>query len=273
MNFCIRWIFIFCLLWPGVAGLTAQTDEVGGILDRAAARLEAFPELISWQAVIISSQVEMDKNWDPKKELVTRKRIHIAGKNRREEILEARETEKGITRDVTTEYRERTQQEEAEASEKSSEGSEKKGKGKRQGFTLTDDHLFPFSSEARGKYEFSRGEDSVWQGVPVLVLESRARVPQKELMEGRYYLNKESLIVMRAELRPSQLPRVVKAIEMDFWFDVLPEGYLVLKKTRVKFEAALVIKRIRMLTEEEYSEYRVLDASYGDSEESARPHG
>lgn len=273
MNFCFRWCFLFCLLWPAAAGLRAQSDETARILDQAASRLEAFPELESWQALVTSSRVEMDKNWDPKKELVVRKRIHITGQNRREDVLEARETEKGITRDVTTEYRERVQQEEAEASEEPSDGSDEDGKGKRQGFTLTDDHLFPFSSKAREKYTFTRKEDSVWQGVPVLVLESRALTPEKELMEGRYYLDKENLVVMRAELRPSRLPRVVKTIEMELWFEVLPEGYLVVKKTRVRFEAALVIKRIRMLTEEDYSEYRVLDASEGDSEKPARLHG
>jgi len=259
MKNCMRWSFVFCLFWLAASGLSAQSqsDAVNLILDQAAARIDAFPELDSWQALVTSSQIQMDKKWAPKKQLVIRKRIHIAGDNRREDILEALETKKGTTRDITAEHQERSRKAEAEAEQKSKDGPDKRDRG----YTLTDENLFPFSSEARKNYVFSLGEDSVFQGVPVLVLESRAKVPQKERMEGRYYLDRESLVVMRAELRPSKVPRVVKTIEMDFWFDVLPEGYLVVKKTRVKVDIAVVVKRIRILTEEEYSEYQVLEAS------------
>ncbi len=259
MKILARWSLVF--FWSGLAasGIFAQSDDITRILNQASARLEAFPELDFWQALVTSSQIQMDRRWEPKKQLVVRKHIRISGESRREEILEALETEKGSTRDVTVEYRERARKEEsdAEAESRSDSGRDHR-KGNRR-FTLTDENLFPFSEEARKNYEFTRKQDSDLQGIPVLVLESRAVTPKRERLEGRYYLDRENLVVLRAELKPSKVPRVLKTIEMDFWFDVLPEGYLVLKKTRIKLDAAVVVKRIRMLTEEEYSDYHVLD--------------
>ena len=259
MKILSRWSLILCWWGLAVSGLFAQSEDISRILDQASARLEAFPELDSWQALVTSSQIQMDRRWEPKKKLVVRKRIRISGENRREEVLEALETEKGRTRDVTAEYRERARKEEAEGDAESRSDSDRDHRKGRRGFTLTDENLFPFSEEARKNYEFIRNPDSDLQGIPVLVLESRAVAPKRERLEGRYYFDRENLVVLRAELKPSKVPGVLKTIEMDFWFNVLPEGYLVLKKTRIKLDAAVVVKRIRMLTEEEYSDYQVLD--------------
>lgn len=47
-------------------------------------------------------------------------------------------------------------------------------------------------------------------------------------------------------------------MEMEIDFEVLPEGYIVMKKMKAKVVAKMVIKTIRQITETEYFDYEVL---------------
>jgi len=56
-------------------------------------------------------------------------------------------------------------------------------------------------------------------------------------------------------LKPSKNPKYVKEFEIEMSFEVLPQGYFVLRKSKARINGGIFIKRIRMTSEEEYSDY------------------
>ena len=99
---------IFLLFLPTLFALAAsktlQETNVADVVDRTAKRLESYPEMSHWQALVLSKKTEMDKNWKPKKETVVQKTLLMKDKIQQEKIQSAVEIEKGKSKDVTQKY-------------------------------------------------------------------------------------------------------------------------------------------------------------------------
>ncbi len=115
-----------------------------------------------------------------------------------------------------------------------------------------------FSEEKRINYNFIKLEDSYIDGKPVYVIESKAKIRNAKLWEGKYYIDKDSFDVLKVNIKPSKNPKFVKELEMEMSFQVLSQGYFVLKKSRMKINGGIFIKHIRMTVEEEYSNYEII---------------
>jgi len=124
--------------------------------------------------------------------------------------------------------------------------------------SLSLEELLPFSEKARQSFTFARLADEVIDGRDVYVLESQAKIKDEKFWEGRYFISPESYDVLRVTLTISKNPKFVKELSTEIDFQVLPDGQFFIKKTRMKVDAGMIIKHIRMVIEEEYSDIEIL---------------
>lgn len=226
-------------------------------LDALSTHIDSYSDLKNWRAAVRSSVTEMDKHWRPEKVRVVRKITTVVDGRSREEILEVLETEKGTTRDITKVYI-------LEADERRRKAEERQRNPDRDGDSsggrreLGVGDLAPFSRENRKNFRFSFLPDVEVSGRPVRVLSADARIKDSEVFEGRYYIDKETLDVLRVELRPSKNPRFVKHLEMDIFFQP-GIGSLALKASHMKIHAGFLLKTMRLVVEEEYTDFEILD--------------
>jgi hypothetical protein len=257
--------FAFC--WAGVIFMPgpspcfgfAQDGDLNALLDRIADRAKSHWEIKSWRAGAATVVSEMDKNWKPKKTTRVKKTVSVTESERSEKVLEALRTEKGVTKDITAEFIREAAEERRDAKDKpadNSTGNKDEQRGMSRSLSL--EELLPFSEKARQSYTFVRLQDEVIEGRAVYVLESKAKIKGEKFWEGRYFISPESYDVLRVNLTISKNPKFVKEISTLIDFQVLPDGHFFIKKTWMKVDAGMVIKHIRMVIEEEYSDIEIL---------------
>jgi len=228
------------------------------VINRIHEKIQSVPELENWQASVLVTLFEMDKNWEPKKKTIIEKLAVVKNKIRNEKILRATEFDEDKTKDKTAKYQ-------AEAAKLNRKNEANKGKngerkgGGRRGMDLNQDDIFPFAENRKKEFEFNLREGSLEDKLKVYILESRSRFRTSDYYEGKYYIHPETFDVLRAELQPAKNPGPLKRLEMQFDFGRIPEGYLVILATRVRIHVGLIIKNIRMESEEIYSDYIVFD--------------
>jgi len=233
---------------PGGRSHTGSPDPgLADFLDALSSRIEAYSDLKNWRAAVRSSVTEMDKNWRPEKVRVVRKITTVVEGRSREEILEVLETEKGTTRDITKAYIREAEDRRRKAEERRRKtNTDAESSGGRRELGVGD--LAPFSRENRSNYVFSFLPDVVISGRSARVLSAESKVRDPERFEGRYTIDRETLDVLRVELRPSKNPRFVKHLEMDIRFQP-GIGSLALKASHMKIHAGFLLKTMRLVVE------------------------
>ncbi len=228
------------------------------LVERVHEKIQSTPELNNWQASVLATLFEMDKNWEPKKKTIIEKLVVVKNKIRIEKILSATEYNEEKTKNITAKY-----QAEAEKFNERNESSiRKKGKrkgGRHRGMDLGQDDIFPFGENRRNDYEFEFREGFLSDKLRVYVLETRSKLKSSDNYEGKYYIHLETFDILRAEIQPAKNPGPLKLLEMIIDFGRIPEGNLVIRTAKVRIHVGLIIKNIRMESEEIYSDYKVFD--------------
>ncbi len=233
-----------------------SSSQLQKILENISRRLEAYPDFEKWKALVTSTYVNADKNWQPEKIRRVKKLLTVNGEIREEEILEAVEIEKGRTRDITEEYRKqrlerlRRQKEEAEKAQPAGE----KPSARNQ---LTKDDLVPFTPRNRPNYVFKLVGEGQLNGLPVFIIEARARQKKEYLFEGLYYISQQTYDPLRLVLKPSRNPNFVREFELEIELEPW-QDQLVLKKSRIKVYGGFLFKSVRMVIEEDYTDFKLI---------------
>jgi hypothetical protein len=182
----------------------------------------------------------------------------VKNKIRTETILSAIEYDGDKTKDKTAKY-----QAEAEKFNRRNESNKGKNGGqkgeRRRGMDLSQDDIFPFGENRRDDFEFDIREGFLEDKLGVYILESRCKLESSDHYEGKYYVHPDTLDILRAELQPAKNPGPLKLLEMQIDFGRIPEGNLVIMTTKVRIHVGLIIKNIRMESQEIYSDYKVFD--------------
>jgi len=258
-----RKVIWFCLgmICTSLIATPQPADEIEAmdLVDKVADRIASFPDLKHWKASVLSKSYRMDKNWQPQKETDVAKIVTIEDKIRTEKILRATETEKGVQKDVTEEYEKKARKEEEKIRKQLAEGKDIDKGGRDRRRELSRDELFPFAPEQQVKYDHRLLEGSVIGNRPVFVLETKARIRTDDYYEGKYFIDQDTFDVIRAEIGLADNPGPVKTLEMTFNFQILPEGYLFVKSTKIRIHIGLIIKNIRMEAEETYHDIEILE--------------
>lgn len=260
-NSIMKKIIYFFLMVGAVVSLHflafVQEDKFEFLIDKVAMRQDSYPKYHNWEALVVLTETEMDKDWLPRKVTVIEKKLKVVNDEETDEVLQVLETEKGVTKDITERYIRKAEKEKDK--KKSEEGKHKTEKEEDKGtIKLSRDEIFPFNEEKRKKYDFIMLESSHIGGQEVYVLESMTKIKSEDLWEGVYYIDKESFDVLMVKLKPSKNPKHIKEFEIEMSFQVLPEGYFVLKKSKARIDGGIFIKKIRMTVEEERSNYKIM---------------
>jgi hypothetical protein len=255
---------IFLLLGSVVFSLAAfktlQATDVSDVVDKTAQRMTSYPEMSHWQVSVLSKKTEMDKNWKPKKETVVQKTVLMKDKKRQEKIQSAVEIKKGKSKDVTQKYINQAYKDMQKAAKKRKKAKDNDGEENRRGqMDLSLDEMFPFSEKNKENYDFTLLEETSLEGIPVYVLEAKAKKRTKDFFDGIFYINKETWDILRAELHLAKNPSPLKMMEMEMDFQVLPQGYFALRKISIRIHVGLIVKNIRQEVVDEYSNYQILE--------------
>ena len=249
-------------LFPCVAFKAFEVSDVASVVDKTTQRLESFPEMLHWRASVLSKKTEMDKDWKPKKETVVQKTVSMKGKTRQEKIQSAVEIEDGKHKDITQKYINQAykdMQKRAREAKKARDKNNDDEEDRRRHMELSLEEMFPFSERNRDNYDFALLEETTLEGIPVYVLDAKAKQRTKDFFDGKFYVDKETWDILRAELQLAKNPGPLKVMEMTMDFYVLPQGYFALKKIYVRIHVGLVVKNIRQEVVDEYSDYRILE--------------
>jgi len=244
------------------AGARSQTEETDltSILDKVAERTASYVPLESWKATVRSVQTKVDKNWRPEKVTNVHRIMTVRKDDYDEQILKAEEVEKGRTKDITEKYakdsRERLDKRRRKEAERKAKGKADEEEEDRREMSLKE--FFPFEQSRRADFIFSRLADETLDGRAALAIEVKARVKDEKNWEGAYFIAADGFDVLKVVLRPSKNPKFVKEFEMEMTLMVLPGNHLVLRSSRARINGGIFIKHVRMISEDEYSDYEIL---------------
>ena len=248
-------VLVGCFFIYGLASASAQEENLVPMLEKIAKRMNSYPENSNWKYEIVTKVTEMDKQWQPKKTTITTGIVKDVDNVLSGEILKAVEIEDGITKDVTQKIAKQTEKQIEEANK---ERSEQKGRKRTENEY---DAFFPFNENKRAKFAFHILDDNVINQRPVFIIEAVAKEKDEQLFEGRYYIDQKTYDVLKARIKPSKNPKFVKELDMDIDFEVLPEGNFIRRRSRTRVDGGLLIKHVRMIVEEEYSDFEILDSN------------
>lgn len=189
---------------------------------------------------------ERKKNGEIKKEILTKKRIYTKGADKRyDEYLSMSINGKELSK--------KEMEKEIEDDKDDDE----------------DEFKMPLTPEGEGGYDFYLIGDTEYDGVDVWILGFRAKESKKGYVNGKGYIAKGTYDIVRAEVAPAKVPRIVKDINISVTSAPL-HGYWM----PAKFELDLKIKLSflyykRITISEAYSDYmlnRQIDESIFEKE-------
>jgi hypothetical protein len=248
-------------------------SRLESLLNDVAARLETGAGYKNWTATAIQTTTELDRRGAAEKVTVLTKAVKVADGRRRDEVVKAVETEKGVSKDVTAKHL-------AEAEKRRAEEAQRRAERARQGEASRRDErpssgaqpsrrrsaemdimdIVPFAAERRDDFAFSLRETADPAGRPVVRIDVKAKEKDRRNWEGTYTVDPATGDILRAEVRPSEYPKFVKELVVEAEVDILDGKYMVFKRTFIRVSGGfLFIKRVRMTIEEVYSDVRVVD--------------
>jgi hypothetical protein len=239
------------------AAAPSSSPEALALIEKMAERLASYPKLESWQARAHATASRMTAEWTPKSTTTSEKIVKVDGPYWSEEVLSAVETEGGKTRDATKKMREEAAERAAKQrrSTPAEREADQRSRGRR-GLDMARDEVFPFGPDKRAGYDFALEGTSELDGAPVVLLRSRSHVRADDRFEGLYFVDPATYDVRRVELTLTKRPAVLKRMEIELDFAVLPGGYHMMAKAVMRIHVGLVIKNIRVEAVETYSDFR-----------------
>jgi hypothetical protein len=263
---------LFGLLTPALSSGTRQSaaplsgPSLEAFLDQAAERFKSLADPRNWSALVVSTQTEMDRKWTPETVTVVRKNVTFTDGDRDEAILEALETKDGQTRDITAKYAAAARKNLDRERKRRAEDLAKAGTETRRADRMALDEILPFSAKKRPEYVFRPVEGAPLDGAPAVVLDVEAKIKDDKHWQGRFWFDRATADLRRAEIKPADNPPFVKEIDIVITFDTHPSGPIVLRSFRMRINAGMFLKHVRRIVEEDYSDYRI-----GTGPEGRRP--
>jgi hypothetical protein len=242
-------IIVIAYLIICLSHASAQEGDLVPLLEKITARIESYTKDKNWKAMCITKESKMNKQWQPEETRTTKSIVKVLNDEQNQEILEAIELKEGKMKDITKEAVKQAEEEYEKIAAK------EKDNNKEENSIIS---IFPFTKDKKGKYNFQKLDDAMLDGAPVFLIEAKAKKKDEKFLEGKYYIDQKTYDVLKIQVKPSKIPKLVDEIEMEMNFKMLPEGVLVFKNAKMKGSAGILGMHIRQFAEAEYSDFQIL---------------
>ncbi len=211
-----------------------EEPDLATIIERAKEQQQkALEEVEDAIFMAESIYIERKKDGNVKKEVVTQKRIYTKGTNKRYDEY--------LSRSVNGRKLSKREMEKEVKKEERDYGELK----------------LPLTPEGEGAYNFYLVDSDTINGVDAWTVEFRAKERKKGCFDGKGYISKESFDVIRAELAPAKISRLVKSLSVCVTFGYV-QGYWLPAKFEVDVEIKVSFLYYKHVTiEETYSDHRL----------------
>jgi len=186
----------------------------------------------------------------PKETTVIEKKMRVDSQKVSFEIIKAVQIKEDEKTDITSKAKEEMKKEQDLNAESDHENQEK---GE---LRLSGDDLLPFSSERTDEYTFTLLRDTLDHAVSYYRIQSKAKELSDKKYEGIYRVNKKTYSISRMIIHPSKNPEFVKKLSLELHFQEMHGNRWMIHKVRSRVYARFLLKKIRMQSEEQYSDYR-----------------
>lgn len=255
MKCVIRLCLVFaCLSGPGLVS-AAPSDPGDALLDRLENGCRRLGEPPPKSMTAVQTLKELDGDGRPKSVTTVLKAVAFRDSARVDSVLNAVEKKDGKSIDVTREWIKRIAKERTEQ-EKSKRENKKHAGQKEDSYSMDSDDLFVFRKEVRGDYRFFWAKDTVIGGRGYRRFTASPKVPAENRFFAEYVMSGDSATVLSARLKPGKFPKMVKHMDMSMSFFSDAEGRYFMDHFAMRFNASLIVKKIRMEITESYKDVR-----------------
>lgn len=226
-------LILLALYFLSEGPAVCEEPDLGYIIEKVKARqLKILAEVGDSVCLAESRYREMKRDGDLKKEVLTRKRIYMKGKDRRyDEYLYMSINGKVLNAKRLKKKAEKANKDQQEIK-------------------------LPLTPDGDGAYDFSLAGSDVCNGMDVWLIDFRAKEKKDEYVNGRGCVSKDTFDMIRVKLVPAKLSRLIKDLDVSVTFDLV-HGYWMPVKLEVDAVVGLSFLFYRRITiEETYSEYR-----------------
>lgn len=228
--------------------LNAQT--LNEILTRADEKIQSYTHLDTLIMDVSSTVKHMTSKWETSKITSIEKTVSIYGDSTHEEIHQATEENKGKVKDITKKVQAELQKAEKKQNQKKDNNKDEEGS-----MSLSLEELW-MTEKDRENYDYKLLPDTLINNRWAHSVEIEAHFDADSLYEGTYYIEKETYDLILVDIKPSKNPKMVKEMQLRFWFAPVKNNQLLLQRTWTKIYASLLIKKFRIIVDESYSNYQ-----------------
>jgi hypothetical protein len=241
MSIFISLIASFVFIMPVLSvGTTLDKDlSIQEIISKAEMRQQAIKDNIR-DATFMGKAVykELDKDGSIKKDVIINRRVYTKQDGKRyEEYISMLVNGKQLTKE--------------EVEKEKKELQKKNGSGEMK---------MPLSKEAKNDYEYKLIGSSIFNGLPVWIIEFTSKKKEDGYINGKGYILKDKYDIIHAEFAPAKVSSVVRDLNMSlsycevqgYW---LPSKFEMDLKVNVKFVLSMYYKQIKV--EDVYTQYKL----------------
>ncbi|MDM7926896.1 MAG: hypothetical protein QUS35_12870 [bacterium] len=251
MRLCL---VITCLSGSGLVS-AGPSDPGDALLDRLENGCRKLGEPPPKSMTAVQTLKELDGDGRPKSVTTVLKSVAFRDSARVDSVLNAVEEKDGKSIDVTQEWIKKTAKERTE--QEKSRKEKQKNTGRKEGsYSMDSEDLFVFRKEIRGYYRFFWVKDTVIGGRSYRRFRASPKVPSEGRFFAEYVMSGDSATVLSARLKPGKFPKMVKHMDMSLRFTIDSEGRYFMDYFAMRFNASLIVKKIRMEITESYKDVR-----------------
>lgn len=258
-----RVIVVFFSLFLFLFSAGAEAKDLDSLIVRVGRKMASCQRNFDYTCLVSAKEYKMDKHWKPKATKSIEKRLIKNGDEAYFDVIKAMEIKKDEEKDITEEVRKEYNSAREKAKEEAEMENEDKDNGEeeggRRGISMTMEDLDPFGEARRELYNFLALPDTISEGQRYFRVKTMAIEPSDKVFEGEYWINPETHAIVIADLHPSKNPKMVSELKMRFRFEEIGEGRWMPRKIWTHIYVNLLIKKIRVETEEVYSDYHFED--------------
>ncbi len=233
-----------------VSNLAAETLPLDSILVRVDRQFESYQHQDSVTMDIHSTVKKMNGKWQPNSVMEVEKTVTMNGGDVHEEIHKVTETKKGKVKDLTEDARKDAEKKKKKRDKDKKDTDENNDDDQSISMGLEDLWM---TAEYRQYHQIQLLPDTSIGNRDVYTIHIDSDIKSDSTYKGLYYIDKNTFDLVMINFAPTKNPKMVKELQMKMWFYPPQRDMLLLKKSWTKVYASLVIKKFRMILEENYS--------------------